>query len=908
MYPFAASFLAFFSVTVYNDFWGPEPPGIHASYRAAMVLAEVEPASAAEQAGLKAGDRIISIDAQPIRNGIDWLAILANLEVDVPHRLEIERDHDRLHLTLSLWQQKPFRRWETTDQMSFVSQRGAQFLMLVLSLVIAFTRPRDIAARIGALLLANFSIVSGFTGVAALWRHLPALLGALLWIADFSVLLASALFFTFVALFPERLFQRYWIWIVAWIPIVLCMPGLLALSYHMVYRPEHLTGILPPWLLTVMILIRLAYYVAGFVALIVNYRRLEQLNQKRRVRVLVAGLIVGLFPFFLSAVISTYFPILQQRPVGRSLSNFVGTLAVVTFPLFPLSFAYSILRHQLFDIRLIIRQGLRYAAARGVLLYAVPVAAGVLVFDFYLHRDQTVAALLAQHGWPYALAGAAAALAHWRRQEWMQALDRRFFRERYDAQRLLREVVEEVRQAGSFQRVAPLLVARIELALHPDFVALLVREPRAASFRSLAAAPSGQAPPPFAAESKWMALVRLLGKPVEVSLTESGWLMQQLHHEETDFLRQARINLLVPIATSPEHAEALLVLGTKRSEEPYTREDQDLLGAIAASLALLMTRAPETPARVSEAFEECPKCGACYDTGAGHCSQEGATLLPIHLPRLLAGRYHLERRRGRGGMGAVYEATDTALDRRVAVKVIRDELVGSPEAAERFRREARAAASFAHPNVVTIYDFGVAGDTRAFLVMELLKGLTLREHLEREKRLEPARAAAILRGVSDAVEAAHRRQLVHRDLKPENIFLAQGETGEIPKVLDFGIAKFLPADTQATRDTGGGALFGTVAYLPPEQWLGQPVDASWDLWALSVVAYEMLTGSQHFAATTAAEWQVALLAGNFIALTRHLPEAPARWQDFFARSFAVDRAHRPKSASVFFTELERALS
>src|SRR5207247_8607870 len=116
------------------------------------------------------------------------------------------------------------------------------------------------------------------------------------------------------------------------------------------------------------------------------------------------------------------------------------------------------------------------------------------------------------------------------------------------------------------------------------------------------------------------------------------------------------------------------------------------------------------------------ECGAGYATGGGRCAQVGASLVPLCLLRTRVGRYRLEKRRGRGGMGAVYEALDTALERRVAVKVIRDDLVGSAEAAERFRKEAHAAASFTHPNVVTVHDFGVALDSRAFLVMELLEG------------------------------------------------------------------------------------------------------------------------------------------------------------------------------------------
>ncbi len=142
MYLFVASFLAFFSVTIYNDLWGPEPPGIcAASYHdGAMILREVLPASAAERTGLMAGDHIISIDGQPIHNFFDWLAILTNLEVGAQHRLEIERGHDRLQLTLAIWQQKPFMRWEANDQMSYLSLRGAQLFMLLLALVIAFSR------------------------------------------------------------------------------------------------------------------------------------------------------------------------------------------------------------------------------------------------------------------------------------------------------------------------------------------------------------------------------------------------------------------------------------------------------------------------------------------------------------------------------------------------------------------------------------------------------------------------------------------------------------------------------------------------------------------------------------------------------------------------------------------------
>ena len=134
---------------------------------------------------------------------------------------------------------------------------------------------------------------------------------------------------------------------------------------------------------------------------------------------------------------------------------------------------------------------------------------------------------------------------------------------------------------------------------------------------------------------------------------------------------------MVPIALDSGGPGALLALGIKRSEEPYSREDQELMEAIAASLARLIAL-PRSPAEpMASTFEECPECGRCYETTSRTCAIEGAALTPVPLSRTLAGRYRLERRRGRGGMGTVYEATDLALERLVAVKVIRGEMVDS---------------------------------------------------------------------------------------------------------------------------------------------------------------------------------------------------------------------------------------
>ncbi len=499
-------------------------------------------------------------------------------------------------------------------------------------------------------------------------------------------------------------------------------------------------------------------------------------------------------------------------------------------------------------------------------------------------------------------------MAQTQRQRWLRSLDRTFFRERYDAQRLLGEVVEEVRQAAGFDQVAPRAVTRIEAALHAEFVVVLVLGPGETSYRNVAAAPPDRAPLALSADSKLIGLLRLLGKPLDASHSSAGWLMQQLPDDETALLQRSRIELLVPIASSPDRTQALLALGPKRSEEPYIGEDLSFLVAIASSLALLLERPVSEPTLSANTFAECPECGTCYDTGVGSCARDSATLTPVGFSRLLTDRYRLDRRLGQGGMGTVYEATDTALERRVAAKVIRADLVGSTEAAQRFQREARATAAFAHPNVVTVHDVGVATGTRAFLVMELLSGTNLRDLITRDGPLTASRTVDILRSVCAAVEAAHARQLVHRDLKPENIFLARSPTGETPKVLDFGIAKFISAQAAPEAETAAGTLLGTWRYMSPEQLRGGTVLPAWDLWALSVVAYEMLTGAHPFAAATVDDCHQAVLAGRFTPLVEGATDAPSTAQTFFEHAFTTNVAQRPSSARDLFGELERALA
>ncbi|HUL60367.1 MAG TPA: serine/threonine-protein kinase [Anaeromyxobacteraceae bacterium] len=236
--------------------------------------------------------------------------------------------------------------------------------------------------------------------------------------------------------------------------------------------------------------------------------------------------------------------------------------------------------------------------------------------------------------------------------------------------------------------------------------------------------------------------------------------------------------------------------------------------------------------------------------------------------RVLGDRYRVLRRIGEGGMGAVYLCEHVVLRRRLAVKVLRPELAADPEIVERFRQEAVAASQIGQENVVDVLDFGNTEEGALFYVMEALEGLSLGAVLRREGPLAIARALAILEQICRALAAAHRRGVVHRDLKPDNVFLVRRDDGvETAKLLDFGISKVEPDGLHA-RLTRAGAIIGTPEYMAPEQAAGGAVDHRADMYALGVMAYEMLTGTLPLEGGTA--------IATLVAHQTMPPQAPSR--------------------------------
>jgi len=261
----------------------------------------------------------------------------------------------------------------------------------------------------------------------------------------------------------------------------------------------------------------------------------------------------------------------------------------------------------------------------------------------------------------------------------------------------------------------------------------------------------------------------------------------------------------------------------------------------------------------------------------------------------LDGRYHVLERIAAGGMGEVFRAHDAVLAREVAVKVLHRSLSSDQGFVERFRREARAAATLNHPNIVAVYDWG-AVDGIYYMVMEYVRGRSVRELLNAGGRLAPAQAADILRQTLAALEHAHAKGIVHRDLKPENILIT---TDGVVKLTDLGLARAF-ADAKNTR---AGAVTGTVQYLAPEQIRGEPADPRSDLYSLGIVAYELLTGELPYTGETPMAIAYKHLSDRVPKPSRSAPEVGADLDGFVASATDPNRELRPESAAEMRIDL-----
>lgn len=309
----------------------------------------------------------------------------------------------------------------------------------------------------------------------------------------------------------------------------------------------------------------------------------------------------------------------------------------------------------------------------------------------------------------------------------------------------------------------------------------------------------------------------------------------------------------------------------------------------------------------------CTTCGTEWPDDTRFCPNDGSTLRSASatasiIGSVIADRYHVEKKLGEGGMGAVYLGEHVKMGRKSAIKVMAQSMTGDSEAIARFNREAANAARINHPNVCAIYDFGETEGGLIYLAMEFIEGESLNDLLKREGALVPARAASILEQTGNALQAAHDMGIVHRDLKPDNIMIARRGTTEVVKVVDFGIAKAMGGE-EGQKVTKTGLVVGTPEYMSPEQLSGDKLDGRSDIYSLALVFYRMITGALPFKADTAQETMIKRLTDDPMPLAEARPDLTfsSQLQRVMDRALQRMPADRYDSAAAFARDARAAV-
>lgn len=802
---------------------------------------------------LSAGDQLRAIDGDPAvqRAGPVWALR------DAPERssyvVELVRASDTLSVRIP---------WPVVQEPGLAFWRwmylAIGLVYLGTGLLIAYAKPESEAARravVSAVLTATFFIGASLHSSAGMISGLPLVLASVAYaIRPFHIIAG----YRFNAAFPIgapdtlgwRLFERmlYVVATLVWLPAAVA-------SAFRIAGPERATQLVAryaPFLQDAPIN-ALGFLVAGVVSvangLVVwrNYQRVEEADLKRRMRWVSVGVAAGMVPILIVT------PFIALGYASREQVVTIVRVVNVFTVLIPLCIAYAIVRHRVLGIRVALRTGLQYILAKNVLRIALAGPVALIIWSLATNPAATLFDVGTGSGrWRVALIVLAAIGLRYR-QQLLHGIDRRFFREAYRQDQIFTTLAEAIGRAADVKEISRLLSSQLRDALHPRRIFAVAREGR--NEFSLLYSSSGEG---HTRSFSDFDIVPQAFEDVDAAIHVDD--ARTLGAREREALAALEVQLLAPIRGPNEGLVGLLLLGEKMSEEPYTAHDRRLLDTITSQTGVvwenvkLRERLSREQAVRREMLAsagggsrdvllECPACGACYDATVSHCTSDGRELtLSAPVPKTLDGKYDLRRLIGRGGMGAVYEAMDLRLERTIAVKVATG--LGDTLALQRFGREARASAKLDHPNVVRAYDFGEVPNG-AYLVLEYLRGESLRALIRRHTRLGPREVARILDGVFSGVEAAHAHGVVHRDLKPENIFLVQdpGDAAAVPKILDFGLAAVRDLGfADANKLTQTGTAVGTLAYMSAEQFHGEKVDGRSDIYALGVVALEMLTG------------------------------------------------------------------
>lgn len=680
----------------------------------------------------------------------------------------------------------------------------------------------------------------------------------------------------------------------------------------------------------------------GAVATLLWRARRAAGTERRRAAVFLGGLALGLTPLF-SVIALGAVPANQRLIEHRQVLPTLATVALTLFCSVPFTTAYAVLVHQALDVRLLARQAIQWAFARSsvVALTALPLTA--LALYLYANREQRLTQLVSGHGLLLLVLIAIGIAALRYRRPWLDLIDRHFFREQYDARRILTVLVHELRGVSDANAVAGLICREVDRAFHLASASVLVEDPRAGIFND----PQVRSRRRLDASAPLARLVADGSEPLDTDLEGRPSAVHHLPEEDRRWLAEHGVKLITPIPASDGSLLGMILLGAKRNDLPFLKEDRRLLRDIANSAAmgleLSRIRAEATQVQAvkdgngrpatsiatppaAENARECPHCGRVFLSYTVFCSHCSRRLEPTHVPYILPpNRFRFERRIGAGGMGVVYRASDLSLARPVAIKTLRKI---SPDHALRLRREARTAAMVTHPHLASIYGVDTWQGT-PMLILELLEGGTLGQRIEKSV-LPGLEAVDVGIAMAAALERLHGADILHRDVKPNNIgFTREG----VPKLMDFGIARMvLDSRTEAGPPSGSlvegsdwievddqvatwvwgvpgdpktrtRQLVGTLSYLSPEALEGAPAAASFDLWGLAVVLYECLIGRKLFRGDEIKQVMARIVMGRVPELTDVQPGAPEALARFFRSALHRDLERRPATATALKAKL-----
>jgi hypothetical protein len=646
------------------------------------------------------------------------------------------------------------------------------------------------------------------------------------------------------------------------------------------------------------------------VAHAVSQARRASPDERRRVRIMVAALVAGVTPMITVTLASFLVPTFG-RYIREHQAEAVRTLGLVVYPALvaiPIITVYAVLAHRALDLRQIVRRAVGYGLARYTLAAVAMAPLAIVIGALYARREESLESVLAGPTGLVLLAttAAGAAILAFRRRA-LAVLDRRFFREQYDAQQILTALVEEARAARTPTELAEVLERDIGRALHLRSVSTMVLHATSATLLDPRATLA-----PLALGTPLARAMEAAAGSLEIDWERPANWLAAIPEAGQRWLSDPDLRLLVPVTARDGSLLGMLALGEKRSELPFSSEDRQLLSAIAGSVALwLEPRIPrvarEEVGTGAEAVpgtsaRECEACGLICAAAAGDCERCGGVTHPAAVPLILGGKFNLLERIGRGGMGLVYRAADLALHRVVAIKTLPRV---SPREAARLREEARAMAAVSHPNLAAIYA-AEAWNGVPMLVVEYLPGGTLDARLAGGPLL-PTEAVAVAAQLALALARLHDVGVLHRDVKPSNIgFAADG----VPKLLDFGVARVLEAAREAAAPpvewltaatpvpaaTDPAEWGGTPLYLSPEAVMGHRPDISFDLWALCVVLYESVAGRHPLADDPPATALLRIYDAALPDARELAPHLPAPLAAFLRDALHADIRRRPTSA------------